>query len=159
MKKKSSRREEELTVTMSRILSRLWTLSPGNTSFTTGSVPSWRNTRQAMTSQLVWCRLRPHVWATSEMKVKIHPELHLHSPGCRAPGIHPGPHRCCRLHLPAWKDIRPPAARWTPCGDTAPGRGASRNDPGPYDHVHITTSHRMELSTNFCFTTFTNCKH
>lgn len=27
---------------MSRILSRLWTLSPGTTSFTTGSVPSWR---------------------------------------------------------------------------------------------------------------------
>lgn len=29
-----------LTVMMSRILSRLWTLSPGTTSFTTGSVPS-----------------------------------------------------------------------------------------------------------------------
>lgn len=27
---------------MSRMLSRLWTLSPGNTSFTTGSVPSWK---------------------------------------------------------------------------------------------------------------------
>lgn len=33
---------EELTVMMSRILSRLWTLSPGSTSFTTGSVPSWK---------------------------------------------------------------------------------------------------------------------
>lgn len=36
----AQQKEEELTVTMSRILSRLWTLSPGNTSFTTGSVPS-----------------------------------------------------------------------------------------------------------------------
>lgn len=34
--------KEGLTVMMSRILSRLWTLSPGNTSFTTGSVPSWK---------------------------------------------------------------------------------------------------------------------
>lgn len=34
--------EEGLTVMMSRMLSRLWTLSPGTTSFTTGSVPSWK---------------------------------------------------------------------------------------------------------------------
>lgn len=38
--KSGSRRNEVLTVMMSRILSRLWTLSPGCTSFTTGSVPS-----------------------------------------------------------------------------------------------------------------------
>lgn len=34
-----------LTVMTSRILSRLWTLSPGKTCFTTSSVPSWEERR------------------------------------------------------------------------------------------------------------------
>lgn len=36
---------DRLTVMMSRMLSRLWTLSPGRTSFTTASVPSWEGTQ------------------------------------------------------------------------------------------------------------------
>lgn len=39
--------KDGLTVMMSRILSRLWTLSPGTTSFTTGSVPSWKRQDRA----------------------------------------------------------------------------------------------------------------
>lgn len=40
------RRNKELTVMMSRILRRLWTLSPGSTSFTTGSVPSFKKKKE-----------------------------------------------------------------------------------------------------------------
>lgn len=176
---------------MSRILSKLWTLSPGSTSFTTGSVPSWkmgndifihallalRTSKEWQSSILKLMNTLPHShssqmphplpslcylpkqwwhssplppwssysvsctrvnmlfiiyvaaprlqsrrgrklqdseggangwrilkWLTPvalkpKMCYKKQPYIHIRSPGCRVPAVHPGPHRCCHLRL------------------------------------------------------------
>lgn len=58
--------------------------------------------------------------------------VHVHSPGCTARDVHPGPRRCCRHHFLVWRELLPPAAQWTPCGDTAQGTGVSRNVLEPW---------------------------